>query len=82
VRRGLAEEGWTIPAGDSPIVPLIMGDEESALGAAARLEDQGMLCVALRPPTVPRGSSRLRITLSCEHTDEQVAWLIAALGTP
>jgi 8-amino-7-oxononanoate synthase len=58
-----------------------MGDEQSALGAAERLEGQGMLCVALRPPTVPRGSSRLRITLCCEHTDEQIAQLIAAIGS-
>jgi 8-amino-7-oxononanoate synthase len=82
VRKRLKERGWKLPTGDSPIIPIIMGDEESVLGAAARLENQGILCVALRPPTVPRGTSRLRITLSCEHTDEQIARLIAAIGSP
>jgi 8-amino-7-oxononanoate synthase len=82
VRNSLAEKGWKLPAGDSPIIPIIMGDEQSALAAAERLEGQEILCVAVRPPTVPRGSSRLRITLSCEHTDEQIARLIAAIGSP
>lgn len=81
LRKRLMEKGWKLPPGDSPIIPVIMGDEQSALGAAERLEGQGMLCVALRPPTVPRGSSRLRITLCCEHTDEQIAQLIAAIGS-
>lgn len=82
VRQRLSEKGWVIPPGDSPIVPLIVGEEEAALGLAGRLEERGFLCVAVRPPTVPRGASRLRLTVSCAHSDEQVDQLIAAIGGP
>jgi 8-amino-7-oxononanoate synthase len=65
--------------GDSPIVPVILGTETAAMAAAFRLREWGMLVGAVRPPTVARGSSRLRITLSCEHGDEEVAGLIDAI---
>lgn len=64
---------------DSPIVPLVIGDEARALDAARRLEEEGLLVVAVRPPTVPPGGSRLRVTLSCEHSDEEVDRLIRAI---
>jgi 7-keto-8-aminopelargonate synthetase-like enzyme len=64
---------------DSPIVPLPVGDENAALAAAEHLRRRGFLVMAIRPPTVPRGGSRLRITLSCEHRDDEVAALIGAL---
>ena len=66
-------------AGDSPIIPIVMGTEAAALSAASRLCDHGMLAGAVRPPTVPRGTSRLRITLSCEHSDLEVHELIDAV---
>jgi 8-amino-7-oxononanoate synthase len=65
--------------GPSPIVPVILGDEQAALEASAKLLDAGMLVVAVRPPTVPRGSARLRVTLSSNHTDAEVDRLIAVL---
>jgi 8-amino-7-oxononanoate synthase len=65
--------------GDSPIVPIILRSEAAALDGAAALREQGMLAVAVRPPTVPRGSSRLRVTLSSEHREEEISALIAAL---
>ena len=65
--------------GDSPIVPVVLGDEAAALAAAERLRDAGLLVVAVRPPTVPRGTSRLRVTLSCEHTDAEVDSMTAAV---
>lgn len=65
--------------GESPIVPVILGDEPKALDAAAKLLEAGMLVVAVRPPTVPRGSARLRVTLSSEHTDEEVERLLHVL---
>lgn len=64
---------------DSPIIPIPLGEERRALAAAEGLWDRGMLVVAIRPPTVPRGGSRLRITLSCEHQDEEIADLLRAL---
>jgi 8-amino-7-oxononanoate synthase len=79
VRSRLASSGWAIPRGDSPIIPVVLGTEKAALDAADTLEAQDLLCVAVRPPTVRAGSSRLRITLSCEHTDEQIERLLAAL---
>ena len=65
--------------GDSPIVPIILGDEPAALRAAAKLKEQGMLVVAVRPPTVAKGSSRLRVTLSSEHRDLEIERLIDSM---
>jgi 8-amino-7-oxononanoate synthase len=64
----------------SPIVPVVLGDEASALAAAAELADQGLLVPAIRPPTVPPGTSRLRIALSAAHTDAHIDRLLAALA--
>jgi len=79
VRSTLARRGLTLPAGDSPIIPVIVGSEEAALSAAESLRAEGLLVIAVRPPTVPRGASRLRVTLSCEHSDEEVEKLIELL---
>jgi 8-amino-7-oxononanoate synthase len=64
----------------SPIIPVILGSEERALKASAALLAEGLWVPAIRPPTVPVGTSRLRVTLSAAHTDAQVAQLIAALA--
>jgi 8-amino-7-oxononanoate synthase len=80
VRGELTAAGFEIPAGDAPIVPVILGDAGHALAAAERLREAGLLVPAVRPPTVPRGGSRLRVTLSSEHTDAEVAQLVAALA--
>jgi len=66
-------------AGDAPIIPVILGTAEAALASAARLEEAGFLVVAVRPPTVAPGTSRLRITLSAEHTDADVDALARAV---
>jgi 8-amino-7-oxononanoate synthase len=79
VRTRLRERGMKIPAGDSPIIPILLGEEQAALQAAEQLKDRGLLVVAVRPPTVPPGSSRLRITLSCAHSDEEIECLIQSL---
>jgi 8-amino-7-oxononanoate synthase len=79
VRRSLAESGIAIPPGDSPIIPILMSDESAALEAAHRLESTGLLILAVRPPTIPRGTSRLRVTLSCEHTDDEIAHLVNSI---
>ena len=67
------------PGHPSPIIPVILGDEDSALAASHRLLELGLLVPAIRPPTVAVGSSRLRIALSAAHTDEQIAALVDAL---
>ena len=58
----------------------MLGDERRTLAAAEVLLDQGMLVPAIRPPTVPAGTSRLRVALSAAHTEEQVDALAAALA--
>jgi 8-amino-7-oxononanoate synthase len=65
----------------SPIVPVVLGDEERAISAAARLlDDHGLLVPAIRPPTVPAGTSRLRVALSAAHSEDQVTRLAKALA--
>lgn len=61
-----------LPAPVSPIVPVLLGSEARALDASARLQDQGFLVTAIRPPTVPRGTARLRITFSATHTEADI----------
>lgn len=56
-----------LPGSVGPIVPIIIGEPQRAIEVAARLEDRGLLVGAMRPPTVPRGTSRLRITVSLAH---------------
>ena len=68
------------PGHPSPIVPVVFGDEARTLAAAATLLDQGMLVPAIRPPTVPAGTSRLRVALSSAHSPPQVDGLAAALA--
>lgn len=64
----------------SPILPLVVGDERSAVELASRLRESGFLVPAIRYPTVARGAARLRITLSAGHTSDQVRGLAAELG--
>jgi 8-amino-7-oxononanoate synthase len=69
------------PRHPSPIVPVVLGDEARTLAAAAALLDQGMLVPAIRPPTVPPGTSRLRVALSAANAPSQVDALAAALAS-
>lgn len=68
------------PRSSSPIVPLIVGDEGEALDASERLLERGFLVPAIRPPSVPSGTARLRITLSAAHEPDEVQALRAALA--
>jgi 8-amino-7-oxononanoate synthase len=80
VRAELARSGVAMPPGDSPIIPVILGAEDRAVAAADRLLGRGILVGAIRPPAVARGTSRLRITLSSAHTDEEIELLLSAVG--
>lgn len=75
--RGLVDR--VRPGHPSPVVPVVLGDEDRAMKAAAALLEGGILVPAIRPPTVPPGTSRLRIALSAAHTREMVDDLLAAL---
>ncbi len=71
---------WRLLPSDTAIQPLIIGSNEDALAVMARLDDQGVWVPAIRPPTVPEGTARLRISLSAAHTVEQVDQLCRALA--
>jgi 8-amino-7-oxononanoate synthase len=64
----------------TPIQPVLMGSAEAALQAQRELSAAGYCVVAIRPPTVPRGSARLRVTLSAAHTEAQLDALLEALS--
>lgn len=68
-----------LPSPQSPIVPLIVGDAEKALALSAALAEEGFLVAAIRPPTVPRGTARLRFTFTAKHRPEDVERLTEAL---
>lgn len=79
--RGRLQQGGIAPhpAAVGPIQPVIMQSPGATLQAALRLEEQGFLVAAIRPPTVPRNTSRLRITFHCDHRPEEVDALADAL---
>lgn len=79
VRQTLREIGMDTANSSTQIVPAIVGDAARALAWSAALEYDGMLAIAIRPPTVPVGTSRLRLALSAAHTDDDIDRLTAAL---
>jgi 8-amino-7-oxononanoate synthase len=79
LRTALTEQGWQLTSSQTAIQPIIIGEAAQTLALSQRLEELGILAVAIRPPTVPVGSSRLRVTLSAAHSDEDVGRLIEAL---
>ncbi|MGE0034352.1 MAG: 8-amino-7-oxononanoate synthase [Xanthobacteraceae bacterium] len=64
-----------VPEPVSPIVPVVLGDAQAALEASQLLEEQGFLVAAIRPPTVPEGTARLRFTFTAQHPDAEIARL-------
>jgi len=79
LRQALRETELGLAPSDTPIQPLILGSNAGAVGASAGLRERGILVPAIRPPTVPEGTARLRISLSAAHSDEDVSRLVAAL---
>jgi 8-amino-7-oxononanoate synthase len=79
-RAGSAQLGIPLEPSQTPIQPLIVGDAAQALEMSRRLFEQGLWVAAIRPPTVPRGTSRLRITLSTAHEDADIDRLLEALA--
>ncbi len=64
-----------LPLAQSPIVPIVLGEETVALEAQQVLEKEGFLVTAIRPPTVPAGTARLRFAFTAGHPDEEIARL-------
>jgi len=79
VRKELGAMGYDCGDSSTPIVPVILGTAEAAVAASKKLEEQGLLVPAIRPPTVAPNSARLRISLMATHTDTQVERLLAAM---
>jgi 8-amino-7-oxononanoate synthase len=79
-RQGAAGLGLALMESDTAIQPVMAGDAEAALEISRTLAERGFLVTAIRPPTVPVGGSRLRVTLSAAHSEEQVERLLDALA--
>lgn len=78
-RRGAARLGLPVMASITPIQPLLLGDDRAVVEATAALRRQGLLITAIRPPTVPEGTARLRITFSATHTEADIERLLRVL---
>jgi len=72
--------GWQLSASETPVQPLIVGDNAAVMQLAARLERAGLRVPGIRPPTVPQGAARLRITLCATHTPADIERMLAALS--
>ena len=79
LRDGLADTRWQLLPSPTAIQPVIIGDNHEALRVANALYERGLWVPAIRPPTVPRGTARLRVSLTAAHSAEQAAQLIDAL---
>ena len=79
LREGLAKLPWTLLPSSTAIQPLIIGENEAALKVMAKLQEMSIWVPAIRPPTVPAGTARLRISLSAAHTQGDIDKLIAGL---
>jgi len=80
-RSGASTAGLELMASRTPIQPVVIGESAAALAASAELEVAGFYVPAIRPPTVPDGKARLRVTLSALHAESDVERLLAALET-
>jgi 8-amino-7-oxononanoate synthase len=79
LRHGLADLPWQLMPSETAIQPLLIGDNQYALSLSKGLRERGIWVAAIRPPTVPQGTARLRITLSAAHSEADVDKLIGAL---
>ncbi len=80
LRERLRALGFEIPPGEGPIIPVIAGTSERALAWSRGLLERGVFVQAIRPPTVPDGTARLRVTLMATHTDEDLAHAVGAFA--
>ena len=83
VRAGLIDAGWEVAGYDAhptPIVPLVCGSNEGALGLAGHLREVGIHAPAIRPPSVPAGTARVRMSLRADLTDDEVGRILRVLS--
>ena len=79
LREGLRSSPWKLLPSDTPIQPLLIGASDEAVCISQALREQGILVPAIRPPTVPQGTARLRISLSAAHQPQDIVRLMQAL---
>lgn len=80
LKQEVKEIRWKWMPSDTAIQPLLIGDNGAAMALSAQLAQRGLLVPAIRPPTVPQGTARLRISLSAAHSEEEVGRLVTALN--
>jgi 8-amino-7-oxononanoate synthase len=81
LRAGLRELGFEVPEGESQILPVLIGDNDRTMRLSAELLDRGVFVQGIRPPTVARGTARLRLTPMATHRPEQIAKAISAFAS-
>lgn len=81
MRKGIEKAGFSTGNSESQIIPIIVGGEQETIALAEYLKEQGFLATAIRPPTVPKGSARIRITLSSGHTEQHLEEFEIALNS-
>ena len=79
LKEGLQSSPWQLLPSSTPIQPLLIGDSAEAVRISQRLRERGILVPAIRPPTVPQGTARLRISLSAAHQPQDILRLTQAL---
>jgi 8-amino-7-oxononanoate synthase len=80
LRSALATEGFDVPGGETPIVPLVVGDAATAMALSERVLAAGVFAQAIRPPTVPDGTSRLRLAAIATHNTTELHWAARKLA--
>jgi 8-amino-7-oxononanoate synthase len=79
LRQGITQLGFSVAGGETQIIPLLVGDASLTMQMAALLLEEGVFIQGIRPPSVPQGTSRLRITVSAAHSPGEVAFALEAL---
>ena len=80
LRAGLSGLGYQAPAGETPIIPVIVGESQAALSLSRRLLAERVFVQAIRPPTVPAGTARLRVTVMATHSDADIDFALRAFA--
>jgi 8-amino-7-oxononanoate synthase len=78
IKSTLEAMGFTVHGENTPIIPVIIGNEETSVKFSKKLQENGIYAPAIRPPTVPKGESRIRLTVTAAHNDAQVEHLLAS----
>jgi 8-amino-7-oxononanoate synthase len=81
LRAGLRDLGFEVPDGESQILPVLIGDNERTMRISAKLLDRGVFVQGIRPPTVPEGTARLRLTPMATHRTDQIDQAIEAFAS-